>query len=265
MAELTQRQLEELDQGKPNPASATFYEKAALDVLKSKEAGHRVYTRTVYVLMKQPGVTDAISFKATPEVIAEYPEEYQQFLNNRQGARKTIPINVIPTLQMEHMQELLDMGITTTEQIVKADILPAHLEYVREPAQTFQSVLEESSNGNSQEEVREEEVRVEAEDVHAVDRQEHQDAVGRPEFPRSLGRPADPVAGGHSPGGQEHSRPEVDGEVDIDAMVEKLVQQKLAKLLGEPETLPEVEEPEKDKMTRGKIVDDWKVDMVWRP
>lgn len=229
MADLTQRQLEELDQGKPEPAAATFFEKAALDVIKSQEAGHRVYKKTTYVLLKQPGVTDTVSFRATPQIIAEYPEEYQQFLGNRQGSRKTIPINVIPNLQLEHLQELLDMGITTTEQIVNAEQLPDHLEYARKPAETFQQVLEENDHGEGQEESHHEEVRS-TENVHEVDRQEHQDVVRRPSIQRSVGREHDPASEGNCPGGQEHGSSEV------------------AKLIN----------------GRGNIVDNWKVDLVWR-
>lgn len=225
MAELTQRQLEELDQGKPNPASATFYEKAALDVVKSKEEGRRVYVKTVYVLLKQPGVTDTISFKATPAIIKEYPEEYEQFQSTRQGQRKNIPIHVIPNLQMEHLQELLDMGITTTEQVVNATTLPPHLEYVRKPAQTFQSVLQETSNGDEKEIIQEERNPSEAQDVHALDRPQHEDVVGRPELQGSVGRPTDPATEGNGQGRRTHSGPK----------------------------------------GHGKLIDNWKVEMVWRP
>jgi hypothetical protein len=225
MAELSQKQLEELDQGKPRQADATFYEKAALDVVASKEAGYRIYRKTVYVMLNQPGVRDKISFKATPEIISQYPAEYEHFKMTRQGSRKSVPIQIIPSLQMEHLQELMDMGITTTEQLVGADILPQHLEYARKPAEVFQAALEESINGK--EENSEEESFSETENVSPLGGQTHQDHVGRPGITRSDRKPEGKHSEGLHSGRQEHSR---QGEIDLQ---------------------------------RGNIIDNWKVDMVW--
>ena len=63
-SELTQEQLEELVEGKPTRASAVFYEKAVLDVLKSQAAGRRIYTTICFLKETQAGVTDWTPIKA---------------------------------------------------------------------------------------------------------------------------------------------------------------------------------------------------------
>jgi hypothetical protein len=228
MAELTQKQLEELDQGKPVKPTATFYEKAYLNRDKSREVGRRVYETCVYVQLKQPGIKDNISYKATAQDVRDYPEAYDQFMRTRQGSKRTIPIETIPGLQLEHMQELLDMGITTVNQVCDADILPAHLEYVRKPAMAFMAIIEETNHGNEEENSEEKGVE-EARDVLEVDRQENGSDVGQPVLQEGRTNARDQAPEGAGTGGQEH-RPRREAGV------------------GQV----------------GYNIDNWKVDMVWR-
>lgn len=253
MAELSQRQLEELDQGKPSAPIATFYEKATMDVDKSKAAGRRVYEKVVFVLLKQPGVTDSISYKATPQDVRDYPDAYKDYADARQGVRKTIPINIIPNLQLEHLQELMDMGITTIDQIVSADILPAHLEYARKPAQQFQAVVEESTHASEEESTSEES----PENVHEAHRREHPSDVGGPRIQTSTGiRRRSEVAEGNGQGGQvqHHDEAQASAEEQIEAEIERRVAERLTMPLREIEPEPK---------PRAKIGNSWKYNMQW--
>lgn len=156
MAELSQAQLEELVEGKPQKPRAVFYEKAALQVDESKLAGKRIYKTRVYIKLIQSGVTDNISFTAKPKDIEEFQEEYQYFLNNRQGSTKAVLIDIIPNLNIANKQELIDMGLSTIERLAAATVVPPHLEHIRQSAITFQKVLQEQSNGRQEESIEKE-------------------------------------------------------------------------------------------------------------
>ena len=198
----SQSQLERMVVGTPPNPNVMFQEKAMLDVTASNEAGKRIYVPTVYLTKKYPGVTDSVATKATREDIAEYQEEYQYFLNNRQG-EQVPPINIIPGLDIAHMQELIDSGLGTIPKLAEAQV-PEHLEYARKAAIMMNKALQEISHA-PQEESHEESDCKETEDVSAPDRQELADDVGRQEFPRSAKIPTGEVGERVYSGGQEHS------------------------------------------------------------
>lgn len=149
MAELTQEKLEEMVVGKKHPADAVFYEKAALNVEKSRESGRRIYDKVVYIKKTQPGVTDWIASRAKKADIKRYPEEYEYFLNNKQGDRE-VPVNIIPGLDIAHLQELIDRGITTIPQLAKEWDIPDHLAYAQKAAIVFNDIIEETRNGKEE-------------------------------------------------------------------------------------------------------------------
>jgi hypothetical protein len=223
----TNQQLEEMVVGKPERANAVFFEKAALNIEKSKEAGRRIYDPTVYVKMTQPGVTDSIAYKATEHDIAAYPEEYAYFMQNRQGTKRSVSVEIIPGLELVHIQELIDYGLSTIEQLATAEVVPAHLEYAKQAAIQLNYVLQEQSHAQQEESIKEDpeerrEILTEA--LPPSDRPEHATGVRRREVPPSQGSGNDQAPEGVRPGGQEQRRP------------------------------------------RGlNPVDNWKVDMVWRP
>lgn len=198
--DLTQRQLEEMVEGKKPRASAVFYEKAALDVAKSKAEGRRVYQKKVYIKVSQMGVTDSISYEAQPDDIRRYREEYEYFLQNKQGATEP-GIEIIPNLDIAHLQELRDYGILTIPKLASTEVVPPHLEYAKQAAVTLNKALQESTNGNKEESEQKESGResVSTQAVPAPDRQKHSPDVGRPEVPRGYGR--DQVTG--SPRGND--------------------------------------------------------------
>ncbi len=156
MAKLSQHELEELVVGKPQKPTVVFYDKARINVQKSKKAGRRVYTTHLYIKEMQHGVTDWVAELAQPHHIKQYPHEYQLYLN---GKRDLSPsIDIIPNITPAEAQELIDLHLGTIERLAEAKELPHHLHDVQRSAQVLQSVLMEQKNA-SKEKDRSEEVR----------------------------------------------------------------------------------------------------------
>jgi hypothetical protein len=207
--EYTTEQLEQMVTGKPEKPRAVFFEKAMLSVEESKKEGRRVYHTTVYVKLSHAGVRDSVAYKATKQDIAAYPEEYAHFQRTRQGAHRTVPVNIIPGLELVHMQELIDMGLSTVDQLAKANTVPPHLEYARKSAITLSKVLQEQENGNEEEGHSEEGIGEEArkaDDVSASSGREHPRDLRRPESPPSAGLRNGEAPEGNGQGGREHYR-----------------------------------------------------------
>lgn len=180
MADLTQEQLEEMVVGKnPNPR-AIFFEQAVLDVAESHRLGHRHYETKVYIKLSHPGVTDSISYAATPDDIAQYRDEYAYYMQNRQGQRAP-GIEIIPNLDLAHLQELRDYGILTIPQLAEVSEIPQHLTYAKEAAKVFNMALQEISHA----EEKGSNTQSETENVSASDRQQHSHDIGRPSIPAS--------------------------------------------------------------------------------
>jgi len=187
--EHTQQQLEELVVGKPARPNAVFYEHAVLNVPASKEANRRIYDTKLYVILQHPGVKDSVSYEATQKDIDTYPAEYQQFINSRQGEKEP-GVEIIPNLDIAHLQELRDMQLRTIPQLAATEIVPQHLEYAREAAIIFNAALEQTNASKKEshhEENQREEIPRKAETLPAEDRREHRRHVERPEVPRSNG------------------------------------------------------------------------------
>ena len=183
MSELSQKQLEEMVNGKPVKPRAVFYESAVLDVNASREAGARVYTSQLFLKRSNPGVTDWIPERVQQSHIDEYPAEYADFLANRQGTRKAT-VDIIPGLEMVHLAELRDRGLATIEALAAAPAVPAHLEYARRAAVRIHATLSESDHDEEnriEESITEEGIKARA--VPAPDRPEHGDHVGRSVLP----------------------------------------------------------------------------------
>lgn len=203
MADYTQRQLEEMVVGKnPNPR-AVFFEQAVLNTARSKEAGRRLYDRMIYIRLSQPGVTDSISYQAQKQDLIDYADEYQYFLNNKQGIRKP-GIDIIPNLDITHLQELRDYGILTIPQLADMEVVPPHLAYAHDAAKVFNQALKETSHVEEEsiEEDRQESRK--AETLLTPDRPEHGHDDGRYDIPRSVRPEQVPRdSKGHGQGGQE--------------------------------------------------------------
>jgi len=199
--ELSQKQLEELDQGRPPDPQVVFFEKAKLNHEKSEAAGRRIYDKVVYLKATHPGVTDWVPYMATKADIANYPEEYAYFMRNKQGDR--VPgIEIIPGLDLIHMQELLDMGIVNINQLAGALTVPQHLEYAHRGAKIIQSALQESLNGNRIEENHSKETHSEeTRDVPPVVRQQDIRDERQPPVQASHGDRAGKTPEGVRPGG----------------------------------------------------------------
>jgi len=192
MADYTQAQLEEMVVGKVEKPRATFYEKAVLDVGASKIAGRRIYNPTIFIQLIQPGITDNISYSAKRADIEEYYDEYEYFMSTRQGSNTSVPIDIIPGLNISHRQELIDIGLQTIDRLANAQTVPHHLEYAKISAMTLNSVLQEQTNASIEENVIEENtfqnndgsqetfITGKASPVHATRRLDDSDDVCRP-------------------------------------------------------------------------------------
>jgi hypothetical protein len=147
MADLSQAQLEELVNGKPIAPRAMFYDQAELDHEESVQEGRRIYHKALYIKITAPGVTDWVAYRAQREDIAKYPDEYARYKATQQGVRPA-SVDIIPGLDILHLQELLDMGLATIPQLAAAQWVPDHLEYAREAARAIINVLRRTANGN---------------------------------------------------------------------------------------------------------------------
>ena len=192
MAELSQQELEVLVEGVPHPPRVVFYDKARLNVLKSKEDGRRIYDTVTYLKETQAGVTDWIPVKARDIHKKQYQEEYRQYLMNKQGERSP-SIDIIPNMTPAEKQELIDYGLGTIRLLSEAAQVPPHLEHIRKNALVLQSVLKEQKDGSindtegdhRQEEGFQEEVISETRNVSEEDRCIDTRDVGKPALPES--------------------------------------------------------------------------------
>ncbi len=213
--QLSQEKLEEMVVGvAPNP-NAIFYEQAVLNVARSKEANRRMYDTQVYIKLSQPGVADHMSYQATQQDIRNYPEEYEYFLQNKQGDRAP-GVEMIPNLDIAHLQELRDYGFLTIPKFAAMEIVPPHLEYAHRAAKLLNAALQESSNGSKQEEVIEEDSRTESEKagfMPETDRPVNGIDVGRSDL---SAREEDTTNGRSSEGHEEGGRKQRDNPVKYD-------------------------------------------------
>lgn len=205
-------------QGEFDDPRCVFFDKATLDVEASKEAGKRVYISTVMIKLTQAGVTDWVAYRAQAEDFLKYPEEYQYFLNNRQGERSP-RIDIIPGMEMAHQQELIDYGLGTIDKLCAAELVPPHLEYAQASARRLQIALRqeidhghEKGQTESGQKAREESI---AEDGPAPDRRDHPDRVQGRAVPDRAGREKGHPAKGSPPGGRLNGGGGLDANWDI--------------------------------------------------
>jgi len=183
----TQAQLEEMVEGKPTPPRATFFEKAVLNKEKSVVGVRRVYDKVIYIKQIASGVDDFAAYKAQDADIRKYPEEYQYFLSNRQGVRE-IGVDIIPNLDIAHLQELRDFGMNTITKLAAAHTVPPHLEYARQAAIVLHHTLKEMKDGKEQRQTNEgQESPVKTEALPQADRQRNTSDVERQPVPESQG------------------------------------------------------------------------------
>jgi hypothetical protein len=146
MSDLSQQQLEEIVEGKPQAPRIVFYDKARMNVEKSKIAGHRIYDTMTYLKETQAGVTDWIPQKARPEHIKKYPVEFQNYMDSRKG-EKSPPIDIIPNITPAQMQELIDYGLGTIRLLAEAEQVPPHLNTIHRNAKVLHAVFTEQYHG----------------------------------------------------------------------------------------------------------------------
>jgi len=218
MPELSQKQLEEMVEGKPQTPRAVFYDKARMHVEKSKAAGRRIYVTVTYIKETQAGVTDWVAVKARDVHFKQYPEEYQHYLNNRQGVRSP-SIDVIPNITPAEIQELIDYGLSTIRVLAEAKQVPPHLTHIHRNAQVLQSVFKEQTNASDQtekegyrEEVTEESP---ARLLSEANRQIHTDDVGRSNIPEGASVPERKVTERIRAGGRDQRHKGVDSNWSI--------------------------------------------------
>lgn len=198
--ELSQSRLEEMVVGKPQTPTAQFFEKAMLDVEASKREGRRIYRTEVFILIRQQGVRDAVPYLAQQSDIRAYPEEYEYFLKNRQGGESSPSVEIIPKLPLEHLQELIDTGLTTINALASVERVPPHLEYAHRRAIQLNNLLE-NQHGEKESPV---ENRIETQNGSAADRPEHPTDLGQSDVPRSPRDGDREAAERIRQGGQEH-------------------------------------------------------------
>jgi hypothetical protein len=220
--DLTQAQLEMLVNGAPQLPNVIFYEKAALDRDASDKAHKRIYAKVVYIKITQPGLTDWAAYKAQKEDFAKFPEEYEYFLNNKQGAREP-GVEIIPGLDIAHLQELIDMGLATIPKLAAVLQVPPHLEYAKQAAMTISNVLQEAKHaqektqseapagGRNDHGSRPGQESQHPEVLSPADRQDHPVDVGQSGLP-----PGDGVGKGENTGGVHESRRNYGGQDLVD-------------------------------------------------
>lgn len=212
MSELTQHELEILVEGKPQVARSVFYDKAIMNVQKSRAAGRRVYDTVCFLKETQAGVTDWVAVKARENHIKLYPEEYQHYLASRRGAISP-SIEIIPNITPAEMQELIDYGLSTIRVLSEAEQVPPHLTHIHQNAKVLQAVFKEQSHGIEEESI-EEEVHEESPEglLSQANRRINARDVERHEVPESSGlRERSPAERVQTSGRIQHHSSVMDG------------------------------------------------------
>lgn len=181
--ELTQKELEEMVNGRPADPNVTFFEKAVLNPAMSKASGRRIYDTHTFIQKKYPGVTDFVPHIATAQDLKKYSVEYQNFLAAK-PSRNSPPIEIIPNLNLSEQQELRDIGFGNIRQLAEAEVVPQHLSKAQRMAQVILNAME---NPDGEEDIKEDRITEEVEALSADRRQRHDDHVGQPEPPGSPG------------------------------------------------------------------------------
>lgn len=128
--------------GTPPEPNVSFFEKATLDQVESKKVGRRIYRRKVYIKKRVAGATDWVAYRAKAKDIKQYPEEYALFERTQQGSR-IASVDIIPSLDIVHLQELFDLGLSTIPALAAAETVPQHLRYAHRAAIAINNVLME--------------------------------------------------------------------------------------------------------------------------
>jgi hypothetical protein len=172
--------------GRPPDPNVVFFEKAVIDRARSEAEGRRIYETKIYIKKSYPGVTDWVAHEASRQEIEKHRAEYDYFIQNRQGVQEA-GINIIPGLNIIHMQELTDYGLSTISRLAEADTVPPHLQYAQDLARKIQLALGGEQHGEEGKQEggpggREEHVQAQgAEAVPAPSGREHGGPVERPE------------------------------------------------------------------------------------
>jgi hypothetical protein len=196
--ELSQNQLERLVVGTPPDPNVTFFEKPVLNMAESKRQNRRVYEKAVFVKITNPGVTDWTAYRATDKDIRDYPEAYEYFMNNRQG-QNAPGVEIIPNLDITHLQELIDNGLTTIPVLAAAQMVPPHLQYAQDAAIALNNTLQEMNHAEEEDSKEESEGR-----SNAPSGRIDTDDIRQPELPRSGRNESDQVAQRVQAGGCQH-------------------------------------------------------------
>ncbi|RKX23165.1 MAG: hypothetical protein DRP45_10820 [Candidatus Zixiibacteriota bacterium] len=147
--EYTDRQLERMMLGEEENPYVQFYEKSQMNVKLSKAAGHRVYETVVMCKKTQPGLDDFVAYVAQPADIRDNPDEYDSFMNNK-GDIGSPSVDIIPGVNPNEVQELIDYGITTITKLCEAKTLPQHLIHVQASGRRIQEALRHEQEANEE-------------------------------------------------------------------------------------------------------------------
>ncbi len=148
MADLSQKQLEEMVTGKPADPYVTFHDQSVLDIPASKAAGRRVWKEQLFITRKYPGVSDYIAKRASQQDIDQHPVEYQQYLASKESNAPSVLL--IPGMTQSHANELRDLGITTIEHLADANAVPPEFAKYQRLATVLFEAMEED---NAEEEI----------------------------------------------------------------------------------------------------------------
>lgn len=146
---LSQAQLEEMVEGAVHDPNCLFYEESKMIPELSAEAGRRIYRTVLMVKYTQPGVTDWAPRRAQKEDIANNKEAYNYFMQTKADVGSP-SIDIIPGIEAQEKQELIDYGILTITQLVEAITVPVHLQHVQDSAKRINEVLQHEQEENEQ-------------------------------------------------------------------------------------------------------------------
>lgn len=91
-----------------------FYLHASKDELASHKHGRPIYVDQIYMSTHAAGVKDFMSSPATPEDIANYPAEWQEFTGRMQNKRTSV--RQLPRVTPAVVMTLEEMKIHTIEE-----------------------------------------------------------------------------------------------------------------------------------------------------
>lgn len=138
--------LAELSGGKKKPRFVHIYTHAKLNIAASKEAGHRVYDETPFILIKYSSRDDGVSRPVTEADKRQFPREWRKYQDAAEASRDP-DVSLLPACTLALAQELRDQGLGKISALLAhADQLDGRFHTLLKQAEAWARLNENMEN-----------------------------------------------------------------------------------------------------------------------